>query len=73
MSSDERFVLLATFATGLDADVAKAALELEGIPVLVKGPQVGMFGASFQGNVLGGVELHVPAGALPRAQALTEL
>lgn len=73
MSHDEHFVLLASFATGFEADLARATLEAEEIPVLVKGPQVGIFGSGFQGNVLGGVELHVPASALSRARELTEL
>ena len=72
MSHEARFVPLATFANGLDADLARETLEAEGIPVLVKGPQVGMFGGAFQGTVLGGVELHVPSPELERARALLE-
>jgi hypothetical protein len=33
MTLDVRFVLLATYATGFDAEVARATLEAEGVPV----------------------------------------
>ena len=41
---------LATFGSGLEADAARAVLEEEEILVLVKGPQVGIFGGGFQGT-----------------------
>jgi len=72
MTQDAHWASLSTFATGFDADQAKALLEAEGIPVLVKGPQVGLFGAGFQGVVGGGVELMVPSPELPRARALLD-
>jgi len=70
MSSDVHFVPVANFANGFDADLARETLEAEGIPVLLKGPQVGIFGGAFQGTVLGGVVLHVPSPELERAKAL---
>ena len=72
MTSEPRFVPLASFANGFDADVARERLEAAGIPVLVKGPQVGMFGGGFQGTAVGGVALLVPSPELDRAQALLE-
>jgi len=72
MTHDVRFVSLATYSNGFDADLARETLEAEGIPVLVKGPQVGIFGAGFQGTVQGGVELQVPSPELERAQALLQ-
>lgn len=61
---------LATFGSGLEADAARTLLEEEEIPVLVKGPQVGIFGGGFQGTVPGGVELLVPSPELERAREL---
>ncbi len=70
MTEEARFVLLANFANGFDADLARETLEAASIPVLVKGPQVGIFGGAFQGAMLGGVELHVPSPELDRAKML---
>lgn len=70
MTQDVRWATLATFATGFEADLARAALEAEGILVMVKGPQVGLFGAGFQGTVGAGVELLVPSPELARARLL---
>jgi hypothetical protein len=72
MTRNVHWASLASFATGFDADQARALLESEGIPVLLKGPQVGLFGAGFQGVVGGGVELMVPSPELARARALLD-
>jgi hypothetical protein len=72
MTDEPRFVQLATFANGFDADLVRARLEAEGIPVILKGPQVGMFGGGFQGSLVGGAELLVPSPELDRAKALLE-
>lgn len=64
----ERWALLTKVYTGLDADMLKATLELEGIPVLVKGYQVGMWGSAFQGAISEGAEVLVPESALERAR-----
>lgn len=72
MTNEPQFVPLASFANGFDADLARARLEAEGIPVMLKGPQVGMFGAGFQGSLMGGAELFVPSPELDRAKALLE-
>ncbi|MHB1312305.1 MAG: putative signal transducing protein [Gemmatimonadaceae bacterium] len=70
MTGNARWALLATYATGFDAELAKARLEDEDIPVLIKGPQVGVFGAGFQGVMGGGLELFVPSPELDRAREL---
>lgn len=70
MSDTTQWVPLGTFNTGLDADMVRVALEAEDIPVLVKGDHPGIFGASFQGVVTGGVQLLVPDVELERARAL---
>jgi hypothetical protein len=65
-----RWACVTKVFTGLDADTARATLELEHIPVLVRGSQVGMFGSAFQGSIPGGVEILVPESELARAREL---
>jgi hypothetical protein len=72
MTEHARFVPLATYPNALAADIARQTLEAAGIPVLVKGLQVGVFGPSFMGDLYGGVELHVPSPELERARLLLE-
>lgn len=59
---------LSEYSTGFEADVARAALAVAEIPVLVQGEQPGIFGAGFQGMQPGGITLYVPASALDRAR-----
>lgn len=59
---------IGVFATGLEADIAREALEDADIPVLVRGDQPGIFGSGFQGTVPGGIELLVPDTALLQAR-----
>lgn len=66
----EKWALLRTVYTGLDADTIRATMELEGIPVLVRGYQVGMWGSGFQGPINEGAEVLVPESALERAREL---
>jgi hypothetical protein len=66
----ERWALLTTVYSGLAADTVRVTLELEGIPVLVRGYQVGMFGSGFQGPISEGAEILVPESALARAREL---
>lgn len=72
MTQDVRWASLATFATGFEADLARATLEAEGLLVLAKGPQVGLYGPGFQGVMGAGVELFVPAPELARARTLLD-
>lgn len=67
-----KWVKVAAFSTGFEADIARATLEDAGIPVMVRGNQVGSFGGGFQGPVIGGVELHVPSDAVVRAREFVE-
>lgn len=64
---------LTTFGSGLEADIARQTLDAEGIPALVRGDHVGIFGAGFQGTVASGVELLVPEPELDRARELLGL
>lgn len=66
----EQWSLLTKVFTGLEVDTVRAALEVEGIPVLVRGFSVGMFGAAYQGPINEGAEILVPASALARARDL---
>jgi hypothetical protein len=66
------WIKVATFASGLDADIARATLEEADIPVQVRAPHIGVFGPSFQGPVLGGVDVYVPSPELDRARDLLE-
>jgi hypothetical protein len=70
VSDTAEWAPLATFGNTLEADLVRQALEEEGIPVLVRGNQLGIFGGGFQGNVTGGVELLVPSPELARAREI---
>ncbi len=66
----DRWAKLTTVYTGLEADTIRATMELEGIPVLVRGYQVGMWGSGFQGPITEGADVMVPESALERAREL---
>jgi hypothetical protein len=66
----EQWALLKTVYTGLEVDTIRATLELEGIPALVRGYQVGMFGNAYQGPISEGADVLVPESALDRAREL---
>jgi hypothetical protein len=68
MSSE--WVKVAAYATGYEADAARAILEEAGIPVLLKGNQPGIFGVGFQGPIVGGVHIQVPLAAADQAREL---
>ncbi len=75
MDSDREraeWVEIGSFATGLEADMAKNALEEFGIPVLVRSNAPGIFGFAYQGGVTGGVTLHVPSPERERALAFLD-
>ena len=52
------WVTVGTFATGLEADIARGRLEADGIPVLLQSDTAGIFGLAFQGNIAGGIALQ---------------
>ncbi len=55
------WVTIATFQTGLDADIAMSKLEAEGIPsVQDRHDSVGILGFGFQGATNSGFALLVP-------------
>ncbi len=63
---------VASFGTGLEADIAKATLEEAGIPARVVSNRAGVFGLTFQGFVPGGITLEVPSPELERARDLLD-
>ncbi len=66
------WVKLATFGSGLEADIARARLEEADIPVQLRGQPTGIFGPSFQGPVPGGIDLYVPSPDLDHAPELLD-
>lgn len=66
------WVQIASFGTGLEADIAQAQLESAGIPVLRQSDGVGVFGLSFQGAMPRGVQLSVPSPEVERARDLLD-
>ena len=70
MASD--WVKIATVASGFEADLTRAMLEEQDIPVLIRGKQAGLFGGGFQGAVPGGVDILVPSTVASRARELIE-
>ena len=66
------WVTVGTFASGLEADIARERLESEGIPVMLRSDTAGIFGLAFQGNVAGGIALQVPSPEMERARALLD-
>jgi Putative prokaryotic signal transducing protein len=67
-SSPSDWIKLASFSSVFEADLAVAALEAADIPAFVVGHQKsGIFGAGFQGPVIGGVEVRVPTSMLDAA------
>lgn len=67
------WVELATYGTGFEADLAQQSLTEAEIPCLMRGNQAGIFGAGFQGPVMGGITLYVPSSAVQTARDLLEL
>ena len=66
--------VLATYASGFEADLAMAQLEAADIPaVRDSNDTVGIFGPGFQGATARGVTVRVPVGALEVARATVTL
>ncbi len=72
MSSSEKaeWETIANCTSGLEADIARVALEAEGIPVMVRSDGAGIFGLAYQGTVPGGVKLQVPSPEAARAREI---
>ena len=72
MTMNEGWVLLRSYASSFDAMLDLASLEAEGVPTLVKGHEVGMFGPGFAGSTPHGVRVYVPANAIDDARELLD-
>jgi hypothetical protein len=73
-SGSNEWAVLATYASGFDADLAMAQLESVGIPaVRDSNDTVGIFGPGFQGATARGVTVRVPSTALEKARAAVTL
>jgi len=69
-----QWVLLANFASGLEADVAVEQLRGAGIPAEARGNDiVGIFGPGFQGATARGVDVLVPDTMIDSARDLLGL
>lgn len=66
------WVLLVEFASGFEADIARAQLEEAQIPVVSKGPEIGIFGPGFSGATSRGARLYVPEPLAEEARSLLE-
>jgi len=72
MEDDHGWKRIAEFGSQVEADVAVSRLEAAGIPVLVKGPETGIFGPGISGPTPLGVTVFVPADQLHRAREVLE-
>jgi hypothetical protein len=72
--NDSGWRVLATYASGFEADLAMAQLEAAEIPaVRDSNDSVGIFGPGFQGSTAQGFTVRVPASALDDARAAVSL
>jgi hypothetical protein len=71
---DSGWRVLATYASGFEADLAMAQLEAAEIPaVRDSNDSVGIFGPGFQGATAQGFTVRVPASAFEDARAAVNL
>lgn len=70
MTRSVDWTTLAIYPTGLEADLASATLTAAGIPHQLVGERDGLFGATFQGSVPGGLAIVVPETEVVRAREL---
>lgn len=64
-----RWVTIANYRAGYEADLALALLDAAGIPAVRRGNDiVGLFGPSFEGPTARGVDVLVPADAADDAR-----
>lgn len=72
--TENEWRVLATYASGFEADLAMAQLETAGIlTVRDNNDTVGIFGPGFQGATARGVTVRVPASLLEDARATVTL
>ena len=64
----KNWVLLAEYASTLEAEMAAARLRDAGLHVLTNSPAPGVFGPGYAGTVVTGVRMFVPADEVDRAR-----
>lgn len=69
-SETAEWVRLTATSSTLEAEMLRQALEVEDIPVLLRGTYSGVFGGAYQGPVPGGVQLLVPSPLLEDARRI---
>ncbi|MGH7468524.1 MAG: hypothetical protein ACRENP_11240 [Longimicrobiales bacterium] len=69
----KNWVLLAEYASTLEAEMAAARLRDAGLHVLTNSPAPGVFGPGFSGSVVQGVRVLVPREELARARLALDL
>jgi hypothetical protein len=71
MADQEKWIELATFNRGFEADIAISRLESAGLPAIKRrNDSVGVFGAGFEGATAGGVTVLVPESSADEAREL---
>ncbi|HET9426362.1 MAG TPA: hypothetical protein VFO55_13415 [Gemmatimonadaceae bacterium] len=72
--NDRDWSVLATYASGLEADIAVALLEAADIPAIRdNNDTVGLFGPGFQGASARGITVRVPTADLQAARDAVDL
>jgi hypothetical protein len=72
--TDDAWRILATYASGFEADLAIAQLESAEIPAIRdNNDTVGLFGPGFQGASARGITIRVPADAFEEAREVLGL
>jgi hypothetical protein len=69
-TGDIRWAKAASFKASYEADLARQALEAEGIPVAVLGDVTGIFGPGYMGPTTRGNTVLVPSDRLDEAREL---
>lgn len=73
MSEGLKWVSIATFSSGLEAEFTVQQLEAEGIVAISRGNDVvGIFGPGFQGMTPKGVDVLVPSDAVDAAREVLD-
>lgn len=70
MSTQPDFTLLASYTNSYEAEFVAATLKESGIPVLVKGLDVGIWGPGHAGPTISGPSVWVPEDRLEEAREL---
>lgn len=70
---DDPWVRIASFATGIEAEMAREQLKSAGIAVIIHSEGSGLFGPGFSGSLPSGVTVSVPKGDVKKAHDLLDV